>query len=442
MNKILLIIQREYLTRVKKKSFIIMTFLGPLLMGLLLIVPVWLAQVSDERRTIAVVDDSYLFINKIPNEENIRFEYLSSSLEEVKSLFDESPYYGILYIPTSMVNDPNSATFFTRKQASFMVSSHIQQSLQNELAKNFLSLEKINPEVLERVKLRSEVKKLNTINLTKEGKEKKGSTELSMVLGLFSAVLVYVLIFMYGTQVLRGVIEEKTNRIVEVMISSVKPFQLMMGKIIGVALVGVTQFILWIVLTSMVSGVIGSSIPGQYDSANIKQMLEKKSLNANDMENIDKAADIAEMIQAARQIDFKVMGISILFFFVGGYFLYSALFAAVGAAIDNESDAQQFMLPITIPLILAFMMAMRIIENPESPVAFWFSMIPLTSPVVMMIRIPYGVPLWELGLSAALLVIGFVFATWIAARIYKVGILMYGKKVNYKELWRWFRYSS
>ncbi len=440
MNKIILIIKREYLTRVKKKSFIIMTFFGPVLMGLLLIVPVWLAQVSDEVRTIEVIDDSHLFANRIADKETIKFDYkASTSLEEAKAGFEKSSYYGILYIPELVINDPNSVMFFSRKQASFLVTIHIQSSLESELTRIFLSTEKIDPEILETVKAHSNVK-LNTINISEEGKEKKGSTELSMALGMFGAVLVYFLIFMYGTQVLRGVIEEKTNRIIEIMISSVKPFQLMMGKIIGVALVGVTQFILWIVLTSVVSGVIGKSIPDKYSSNNIQQVLKNKS-ELGDPAKLDKASDMVEMIEAAKQVDFKVMGLAALFFFIGGYFLYSALFAAVGAAIDNEADSQQFMLPITIPLILSFMMAQFIIENPESPVAFWFSIFPLTSPVVMMVRIPFGVPMWQFALSATLLVMGFIAATWFAARIYRVGILMYGKKVTYKELWKWFRYS-
>lgn len=441
MNKIFLIIKREYLSRVKKTSFIVMTFLGPVLMGLLLIVPLWLSQVSDEVRTIAVVDDSRLFLNKIEDKETIKFEYLSSTtINEVKATFDKSDYYGILYIPEFVEKNPDSVSFFTRKQASFMVTSHIQKVLEAELTKRFLLAENINHDMLESIKERSEVN-LNTISFTEEGKEKKGSTELSMVLGLFGAILVYVLIFMYGTQVLRGVIEEKTNRIVEIIISSVKPFQLMMGKIIGVALVGITQFILWIVLTAVVSGVMGKFIPDNYSSTNIQQVLNNKS-DQVDTAKLNKAADMVEMIQAAKQLDYKLMGFAILFFFIGGYLLYSALFAAVGAAIDNESDSQQFMLPITIPLIVAFMIAQFIIENPESPVAFWFSMFPLTSPVVMMVRIPFGVPMWELALSATLLVIGFVTATWFAARIYKVGILMYGKKVTYKELWKWFKYNG
>lgn len=418
-----------------------MTFLGPILMGMLLIVPLWLSQISDEVRIIAVVDDSHSFLDKIEDKETIKFEFLSSTtIADAKAVFDKSEYYGILYIPAHVEMNPDSVCFFTRKQASFMVTSHIQQSLEAELTKRFLLAENIDHDKLDLIKERSDVK-LNTISFTEEGKEKKGSTELSMVLGLFGAILVYVLIFMYGTQVLRGVIEEKTNRIVEIMISSVKPFQLMMGKIIGVALVGITQFILWIVLTSAVSGIMGQFVPDKYDSANIQQVLNNKDESV-DAAKLNRATDMVEMIQAAKQLDYTLMGFSILFFFIGGYLLYSALFAAVGAAIDNESDSQQFMLPITIPLIVAFMIAQFIIENPESPVAFWFSMFPLTSPVVMMVRIPFGVPMWELGLSALFLVIGFVTATWFAARIYRVGILMYGKKVNYKELWKWFKYNG
>jgi ABC-2 type transport system permease protein len=256
-------------------------------------------------------------------------------------------------------------------------------------------------------------------------------------------------IFMFGSQVMRGVIEEKTNRIVEVIVSSVKPFQLMMGKIIGVAMVGLTQFVLWILFTGIIITVVQQSFPDKFKLKEPTSMIQVNQemnpaagLSIENEKNISDAEATNVVLEALASINFPLLLSAFIFFFIGGYLLYGALFAAIGAAVDNETDTQQFMLPITVPLIFAMVVAQSIVNDPNGPLALWLSMIPFTSPVIMMVRIPFGVPVWQVGTSMALLVAGFILTTWVAARIYRTGILMYGKKVNYRELWKWMRYKG
>jgi ABC-2 type transport system permease protein len=276
--------------------------------------------------------------------------------------------------------------------------------------------------------------------LTDDG-EKDASIGATYAVGFLGAFLIYLSIFIYGAQVMRGVIEEKTNRIIEVIVSSVKPFQLMMGKILGIGAVGLTQFILWIVFSTGLTTLAASTL-------NTGKQLEKTEQTTNKENNKtdlspENGSAAQQFFHAANTIDFPYVISTFLFFFIGGYLLYSALFAAVGSAVDNETETQQFMLPITIPLIFTFIVGMNVIvNNPDSNLSFWMSIFPFTSPIAMMIRIPFGVPTWQLILSMVLLIIGFVCTTWVASRIYRVGILMYGKKVSYKELVKWFSYKE
>ena len=288
---------------------------------------------------------------------------------------------------------------------------------------------------------------INTMKIGEAGQESKSYTELNMILGMFAGILIYFFIFMFGAQVMRGVIEEKTSRIVEVIISSVKPFQLMMGKIVGVGLVGLTQFLLWVVLTFLIVTIVTSTIsPGDSKKSVTEQMMmQKQGMNPAVSEAVSSQKDSGEgmnaVMEAINSVDFPLMIGTFIFFFIVGYLLYAALFAAIGGAVDSEADTQQFMFPITIPLILSIVMAQYIIRDPDGPVAFWFSIFPLTSPVIMMIRIPFGVPYFQVVLSMVLLLLGFLGTTWLAAKIYRTGILMYGKKISYKELWKWIRYK-
>ncbi|MBI9054203.1 MAG: ABC transporter permease [Bacteroidales bacterium] len=451
MNKIKLIISREYLTRVKKKSFLVMTLLGPILFAAMMIVPAWLASREDtEVRNIAVVDSSGIFINRIEDTEYIKFEYLQNkSIDEVRKEFPESEYYAVLQILPSITYEPSAVHLFSNTQPSFSIKSHIANSMEKELRNQKLRANGIDENVLKSIK--SDVS-IRTIQWTDDGEEKESSTEVNMAIGYASGFLIYFFIFLFGAQVMRGVIEEKTNRIVEIIISSARPFQLMMGKIVGIALVGLTQFLLWIVLTFIILTGVKTAFFPELGTQNAQDIV-KQEVVVQDLfgqENIPQVETIqpqnfdkfSSILNAAKSIDYGVLFGSFIFFFLGGYLLYGSLFAAIGAAVDNETDTQQFMLPITIPLILGIVVMMNVVQNPDSPIAFWFSIIPFTSPIVMMVRIPFGVPYWELALSMGLLVITFIGSVWLAGKIYRTGILMYGKKTSYKELWKWLRYKS
>ncbi|MCX7862810.1 MAG: ABC transporter permease [Bacteroidales bacterium] len=440
MKKIRIIVAREYITRVRKKSFILMTIIGPILMAALFVVPVWISTLEDDEiKKIAVVDSSQLFYKIIPETEKIKFEYLNNvSLLQAEKLIATNNYYAVLYIPHTVLSTP-IVTISSPKQPSLHVRMHIMSSLSSLIESFKLVKNNIDPEVIQSVK--TDVK-VSVVKLNDDGTREIKSSDIQMIVAFISGLLIYFFIFMYGSQVMRGVIEEKTNRIVEVIVSSVKPFQLMMGKIIGIAMVGLTQFVLWGVLTfsivSIVSGILLKDKNIFEQQINAQELMQKQvtlQMKNNDLE----MNELSVIFDSIKMIDFGVMIASFLFYFIFGYLMYSALFAAIGGAVDNEADTQQFLLPITIPLILAIVLMSNITTNPEGPIAFWFSLIPLTSPVVMMMRIPFGVPWIEVLISVLLLILTFLFTTWLAGKIYKTGILLYGKKVTYKDLYQWIR---
>jgi len=457
MKKIILIIQREYLTRVRKRSFVIMTILGPLLMAATFVVPIYLATRTEEMKKVAVLDESGIFFEKFKDLENIHFHYLVSDIGSAKAGFTKSGDDALLYIPKPDVNLPSNAILYSESSVNISIISYVRSVMGKQVEEMKLQArlreyltDKNQPipvdDILRSVKTSIDI---NTLKIGEDGQESKSYTELNMILGMVAGILIYFFIFMFGSQVMRGVIEEKTSRIVEVIISSVKPFQLMMGKIIGVGLVGLTQFLLWVVLTFGIVTVITTMITSKDGgkSATTQILQQQKAMNPAGAEVLQQKTEAGsgkagEVMEAINSVNFPVMIGSFLFFFLMGYLLYAALFAAIGGAVDSEADTQQFMLPITIPLILSIIMAQYIIRDPNGPVAFWLSIIPFTSPVTMMIRIPFGVPYLQVALSMILLVLGFLGTTWLAAKIYRTGILMYGKKVNYKELWKWIRYKN
>jgi len=458
MNKILLIIRREYLTRVKKRSFITMTILGPILMAALVIVPVYIATRTNETKTVAVLDETGIFWEKFKDSDNIRFHYLVSDIASAKANFKKSGDHALLYIPKTEVALPTNAIIYSESSVNISVKSYIRNVMSKQIEEMKLEarLKELQTgdntpikvdDILRSIKTSVDI---NTLKINDDGIEEKSFTEISMALGMFAGILIYFFIFMFGSQVMRGVIEEKTSRIVEVIVSSVKPFQLMMGKIIGVGLVGLTQFMLWVVLTFAIVTVVTSTMTtGTSQKSATEQILLQKNAIAPGANlpggNVDpKTGDgnVNEVLEAINTVNFPVMIGGFLFFFIFGYLLYAALFAAIGGAVDSEADTQQFMFPITIPLVLAIIMAQFFIQDPGGPMAFWFSIIPFTSPVVMMIRLPFGVPYMEVILSMVLLLLGFIGTTWVAAKIYRTGTLMYGKKISYQELWKWIRYKN
>ena len=436
MNKIGLIIKREYFTRVKKRSFIIMTFLGPLLIAALYIIPILLALHGDnEKRTIAIVDQSHWFEKQFTSTKNRTFIPLGDiSIDSTKRLVQEGVYDIALFIPETQLNIPSSAVVYSMKQVPMSVEDNIKDVMKNEIQIQKLLAQGIDPDILESIK--TDVS-LSVIRMDEDGGEKETFSQVQFALGMLLAVMIYVFIMMFGSQVMQGVTEEKSSRIIEVIVSSVKPFQLMMGKIIGVSLVALTQFLMWILLTGAIyigfSAVVG--ISGQ-EAISAGTLMTQEISNSSIMDN----EAVQNIVNIAHSINFGAIIISFLIFFIAGYLLYATLFAAIGSIVDNNTDSQQFTLPVTVPLLIGLLSAIYVVNNPDGSFAFWTSMIPFTSPIVMMVRVPFGVPIWQIILSAVILLGSFVGMTWVAAKIYRTGILMYGKKLSYKEVFKWLKY--
>ncbi|MDO5342130.1 MAG: ABC transporter permease [Bacteroidia bacterium] len=439
--KIGIIIQREYLTRVKKKSFLIITFLTPVLFAALMFLPAILmvnSEKFEEKKIIAVCDESGMFKGKFEDTDANSFLYLDQDFNEVKNLVKEGVYDGVLYIPATELNIPTNAEIYSKIPLPITLTSHIKSSMKQVIEHQKLLALGIDPDIVRSAM--STAITLQTVRMDEvngEEVEKKSFGELEMMLGLFLAVIIYFAIFLFGGQVMRGVIEEKTNRIIEVIICSVKPFELMMGKIVGIALVGLTQFVLWVVLSFGIY-TVATMATGTPD------LLSNGTVMTEQIADVQQIAQDNEMMKevmdVVNSINFSAILWSFLLYFIGGYLLYAAMFAATGSACDNETDSQQFTLPISAPMILSIIFATTIANAPNSSLSIWLSMIPFTSPIAMMLRIPYGVPYWQIGVSLAILVLTFILFTWFAAKIYRTGILMYGKKTSWKEIFKWLKY--
>jgi ABC-2 type transport system permease protein len=452
MNKISIIIKREYMTRVRKKSFIIMTILAPVLMAAIIIVPtlVMMNQDQDFKKIAVIEDNSDLFKNVIKNTKNLEFVYLENTkMEDLKNSFEKQGYYGILYISPELVNTPNAIQLLSKKQPPIGLLDHIEGSLEKEIEKQKLMT--YNIQNLDEIMKNIETKvSIQTKKIGDSGEVSETSTGIAMALAYLSGFLMYMLVFMFGAQVMRGVIEEKTSRVVEVVVSSVKPVQLMMGKIVGIALVGLTQFLIWVFLTIAIAGVIKSTVLKKENLTEVSQNMTKSLMNDEQQaaagtqtaEINPQMAEFSKLFSNAMNQPWGLIILCFIFYFITGYLLYASIFAAIGSAVDNETETQQFMLPVTIPIILALMVAMGTMQNPESSLSFWCSLIPLTSPVVMVARLPFGVPYWQLAVSMAIMVITFITFVWMAAKVYRTGILMYGKKTSWKEMWKWLKYSG
>ncbi|HEX8546045.1 MAG TPA: ABC transporter permease [Cytophagaceae bacterium] len=431
MLKIYIIASREFLTRIRKRSFLIMTLLGPIFFSLLLIVPLWLSNSADKREVVIVWTALPSLKNELHNTDKVEFVF--SGKQNNKQAMEEflggqHDYY--LLVSSENLEENSTPILYTKTSASFQLKNSINTALTD--AARDLRLKKINisPSQFDDLKKKISV---STLNL---GSQKESGDTGSVGLSVFLSVLIYFFIFLYGVQVMRGVLEEKTSRVVEVMISSVKPFQLMMGKILGIAAVSLCQFMIWLIL----SGTITSLLSHNYQeslSLFSNENIESTLAQTNDA---TQALEINGFINTFSQINFSFIISWFLFYFFGGYFLYSGLFAAAGAASDNETETQQFILPVTLPLIASLTLLGGILENPGSDLAFWLSLIPLTSPIMMMVRLPFGVPVWQLILSASILVVSFVSSVWVASKIYRIGILMYGKKISYREISKWLFY--
>lgn len=440
MNNLSIILKREYLTRVKKRSFIILTFLGPIFFAALMIAPSLLminSEKMESKKAIAVLDETSWFMGKFETTDVNTFVYYDENedIDSLKKLVFEGIYDAVLYVPMTSLNVPVNAKLYSNKQIPMTLSSHIRNTMKQEVEHKKLLASGIDPSIVKSVQTNINV---STIRMDSEKEEKTSYAELEYIIGLLLAFVIYFVIFIFSSQVMRGVIEEKTNRIIEVIISSVKPFELMMGKILGIAMVGLTQFVIWVVLTLAIYFVASGIILGpEIMSPTGTVMAEQISQITETSKTQDVMLEAVNMIKS---INFSAILWSFFIYFILGFLLYAALFAAIGSMVDNETDSQQFSTIVALPLMISIICAPTLVNSPDSGLGLWLSMIPFTSPVTMMLRIPFGVPYWQVGISLLILIMTFLAVTWLAAKIYRTGILMYGKKPSWKEIWKWLRY--
>jgi ABC-2 type transport system permease protein len=428
MNKIVLIARQEFKNRVQKRSFLIATILIPLLFPALMGIMIYMALQQERNATKEVVhylDESGLFK---PENDRYIFKSFTGSLEDAKRAISHDNSFGLLYIPRLDVYNPKGVVLYTKVNPGPNDIGALRSLLEDQLKETKMRQLRLDQGLLDSLSTHVNI---STVTLTETGQEQASDSNVRFAIGMLFGLLMYLFIFIYGAQIMQGIIEEKTNKVVEVIVSTVRPFQLMMGKILGLASVGLLQFLIWIILISTLSGLVfilfGIEMPQQ-------QMAREMTVQSGAVN-----PELAKIIEVWNQIPLGYMIANFVFYFLGGYLIYGALFAAVGSAVDSPSEAQQFMFPITIPLLISyFSLFIFILQDPHGPISVWLSVIPFTSPIAMMGRVAFGVPGWQLALSMVLLIGGFVLTTWVAARIYRVGILMHGAKVSYKVLARWF----
>ena len=463
MNKTLLIIKREFLTRIKKKSFIIMTILGPILFAALAVAPSIIMHFSqDDHKKIAVIDETRTFDEVLVNTDYITFDFISAQYfdpitlsynkDKAKNDLKNSDYFALLYIPHTAIQTNKAAVeLLSFQQPNMALEMHIANSIEKKiedikLTNKASELGITHEDVDDILKVVNTQITISTKIIDSNENEKESSTTVLMVVSYVCGFMIYMFVFLFGNQVMRGVIEEKTNRIVEIVISSVKPFQLMMGKIIGCGLVGLTQFFIWIILTFAFVGIGQTVLSQDIDVKQLNPMMQGSQLSQPIPSDSDsKAQEIAHIIETTLKDNMSKIVFTLVMFmiyFIGGFLLYSAMFAAIGSAVDNETDTQQFMLPVSVPLFLGLILMFSAISSPDGTIAYWGSIIPFTSPIIMMARVPFislETHLVDVIISISLLIVSIIFMTWVSAKIYKTGILMYGKKITWNDLWKWLK---
>jgi ABC-2 type transport system permease protein len=444
MNKTWLIIKREYLTRVKNKTFILSTFLTPLFFAALIGIIVFITIKNTDKEKVAIVDHTGIFTKAIDSVKSIQLAI--NPLADTTN-YEKLGYTAILFAPRTGINQTDKWRLYSRKSFAVTAVSSIEDKIRKQLENNMLvERYQVNTSNIDSIRASAKKVRLEEKRIGAGARSKDGNSAVAYGVGYGAGFLIYITLFIYGAMVMRGVMEEKTNRIAEVIISSVKPFQLMMGKIIGIGAVGLTQFFMWIILITVFSSIIGALIPHdllvQVNEAN--KSIPGGQMN---MQGNEALIGLAKASNELSSVNWLLVASCFIFYFLFGYLFYAALFAAVGSSVNEDpQDAQSLMFPITMPIILAIVIMINAITHPDSSLATWSSIIPFFSPIVMMARIPFGVPgtvpYWQLGLSMALLVVGFLVTTWISAKIYRTGILLYGKKATWKEMWKWaFRTS-
>lgn len=447
MNKIKIIIKREYLNRINKKSFLVLTILGPILMCVLIFTPFFLSNLEEERLNVIVVDQTlnvsesdstYIFRNQFKNTDKVKFDYLDN-IEVAQNILKENSVDAVLEIVKTNDTPPiKGFMYYGEEEIPASKQEEIKNQLTNILKNSILKLDYgMNDKEIAWVNNPSV--DFYTKNIF-SGEE--SHNEIKMMLGMIAGFLIYFFVFLFGAQIMKSVSDEKMNRVVEVLVSSVKPIELLFGKIIAIALVSLTQIALWIVI---IFGIISIA---QTVAPEVFTMQQEQTININqrivtvDQINATEATEVSELISGLFAINIPLMLSMFVFYFIMGFLLYASLFGAIGSLLDVDTDGSQFTLPVTIPLILAIICLPILSDNPTSSLAFWLSIIPFTAPVAMMVRIPFGVASWEIILSCALMIVFIAICVVIAAKIYRTGILMYGKKISYAELWKWLRYKN
>ena len=434
MNHLPLIIKREYLAKVKNKSFILMTFLSPLFIVALLSLIAYLTSVNNEKvRTISVLDESGILSEALISSDQILYESLNGmDLEDAKTTSNSNNAYGLLHVPDLALEDVSEKIkFYSKESPSLSLISSLESKIEKRIGE--LKLKKLGVDL-------SKISASKTyVNINQEDfegvKTSKAGSFLKLIFGAVAGYLLFMFIIIYGNLIMRSVIEEKSSRIIEVIISSVKPIQLMLGKIFGTSLAGITQFAIWVILIAILS-FAASNFFGIDLSANPQQEMMTAAVS-----DVNANSELQALIAELHSLPLINLIVAFVLFFVGGYLLYSSLYAAIGAAVDNETDTQQFLMPVVILLVVGFYVGFfTALEDPHGTISVVFSYIPFTSPIVMLIRIPFGVPIWEQILSLSVLIFSFLVTVWIAAKIYRVGILMHGKKPSYKDLIKWLKY--
>jgi ABC-2 type transport system permease protein len=446
MNKILLIISREVKAKLMNKTFIIMTVLAPVLIATFFGLIIKMTQSEKTDQKVLVLDESKLFINKLSGNDYISLSYSGESLDQAQSDFHDRGFTCLLWIsPTIVDAGAGAVKLIYKKSPGYAFQGYIKDQMERILYEYKLKANNIDPDIIRnsRLKVKMIVQKVD------DQGQPLDTGDFGFV-GFLIGALMFMFVLMYGMMVFRSVMEEKTNRIVEVVISSVRPFQLMIGKILGVAVVGIIQFvamsIITFVLVSVLSVFLLKDANEQLKTFEAQQELVKKhgtNANLDQMEKFEDKRDLFELLQKMKKIDFAAVLICFAFYFIGGYLFYSSLMAAIGSAVDSEADSQQFITPVMLPLILGYIIALKTIMDPDSATVFWASMIPFTSPIVMMARVSngIGVPVWQIFVSLLVLYTTFIFTVWLASRIYRTGILMYGKKASWREIMKWLFYK-
>lgn len=435
MSKIYIIILREFLTRIQKKSFIILTILMPFIIAAVAVTPLLLASIKDDtQHTVALVDKTFKYAPLFVDNESYHFVTAPDILPEFRK--EDSDVRAVIVITDDLLKNPSALKMYSSEEVPVDLQRLTEQIVSEKARADKLA--SYNVEGLAEIIAESEIDiKAQTVKWTDDGKETSSSTEIAMGVGFLFTFLIYMFVMAYGGMVMQGVMEEKTNRIMEIVISSVRPFQLMMGKIIGIALVGFVQIAIWgVMLTVILTGV--SYFMGTPEVATTPAIMEGNAMMQTVVAESQTETEIMAILSSLPILELLIM---FVFYFIGGYLLYASFFAAVGASINAQEDSSQFMMPVILIMLFSLYAAMFGAENPDGPLAFYASIFPLTSPIVMMVRIPFGVPLWQELLSLALLYASAIFVVWISGRIYRVGILMYGKKPTLKEMMKWIRYS-